>query len=48
MEIDLEQAGRVLPLVRSFVTRAKRPPHSADLLGFLRQIGHTPAAAVLQ
>jgi homocitrate synthase NifV len=48
LDLDLEQAGRVLALVRAFVTRAKRPPRSGDLIGFLGQIGHLRLAAPLQ
>ena len=36
--IDAEQAERVLPLVRRFVTETKRPPGRAELLRFLAQI----------
>ncbi len=48
LDLDLEQAGLVLPLVRGFVTRSKRPPRSGDLLGFLREIGHPDVEAPLQ
>ena len=48
LDLNLDQAGRVLPLVRRFVTLAKRPPRTADLLGFLREIGHPGVAAALQ
>ncbi|WP_295393173.1 homocitrate synthase [uncultured Thiodictyon sp.] len=41
-----EQAERVLPLVRRFVTHHKRSPGIADLRGFLVEIGHP--GAVLQ
>jgi homocitrate synthase NifV len=36
--IDADQAERVLPLVRQFVTETKRSPASADLRRFLAQI----------
>ncbi len=48
LHLDLEQAGRVLPLVRRFVTLAKRPPRSGDMIGFLRDIGHPGVATTLQ
>lgn len=48
LDLDLEQAGLVLPLVRGFVTKSKRPPCSGDLLGFLREIGHPDVEAPLQ
>jgi len=45
--IDPDQAERVLPLVRQFVTETKRPPASADLRRFLAQIspGYVPTRA---
>lgn len=46
-EIDTDQAERVLPLVRRFVTETKRPPEPLDLRRFLAEIGH-PQAALLQ
>jgi homocitrate synthase NifV len=46
-ELDLDEAGRVLPLVRRFVTETKRSPETGDLRRFLAEIGH-PHAAVLQ
>jgi homocitrate synthase NifV len=46
-DLDLEQAGRVLPLVRRFVTRTKRSPEIPELRRFLAEIGH-PQAALLQ
>ncbi len=48
LDLDLapEQAERVLPLVRSFVTHHKRSPGLGELRGFLAEIGHP--AAVLQ
>ena len=48
LHLDLapEQAERVLPLVRRFVTHHKRSPGASELRGFLAEIGHP--AAVLQ
>ena len=46
-DLDMEQAGQVLPLVRRFVTETKRSPESGDLRRFLAEIGH-PSAALLQ
>jgi homocitrate synthase NifV len=46
-DLDLEQAERVLPLVRRFVTRTKRSPEIPELRRFLAEIGH-PQAALLQ
>ncbi|ESQ16956.1 MAG TPA: homocitrate synthase [Chromatiaceae bacterium] len=45
--IDADQAERVLPLVRNFVTETKRPPASADLRRFLAQIspGYLPTCS---
>jgi homocitrate synthase NifV len=37
-EIDEDQAERLLPLVRRFVTDTKRPPAGADLRRFLAQV----------
>ena len=37
-EIDADQAERLLPLVRRFVTDTKRPPAGADLRRFLAQV----------
>ncbi len=48
VELDLDQAALVLPLVRRFVTQTKRPPRSAEMLGFLREIGDPLVAAPLQ
>jgi homocitrate synthase NifV len=48
LHLDLEQAGRVLPLVRRFVTLAKRPPRSGDMIGFLRDIGYPGLVITLQ
>lgn len=46
LELDAEQAERVLSLVRRFVTRTKRSPHVFDLHRFLAQIEHP--GAILQ
>jgi len=46
-DLELEQAERVLPLVRRFVTQTKRSPQVPDLRRFLAEIGH-PQAALLQ
>ncbi len=48
LDLDLDQAGLVLPLVRRFVTQSKRPPRSKELLGFLREIGQPGLVAPLQ
>jgi len=48
VDLDLDQAGLVLTLVRRFVTQSKRSPHSKDLLGFLREIGQPGLLAPLQ
>ena len=45
--LELDEAERVLPLVRRFVTANKRPPQVLDLHRFLAEIGH-PQAALLQ
>ena len=47
--IDADQAERVLPLVRRFVTETKRSPASDDLRRFLAQIspGYVPTGRVL-
>jgi hypothetical protein len=36
----MEEAERVLPLLRSFVTEHKRSPQVVELAGFLVAIGH--------
>ncbi|NVZ10996.1 homocitrate synthase [Allochromatium humboldtianum] len=46
-ELDQEQAERLLPLVRRFVTETKRSPETGDLRRFLAEIGH-PQTARLQ
>lgn len=45
LELADEQAERVLPLVRRFVTETKRSPARRDLRRFLAEIGH-PAGSV--
>jgi homocitrate synthase NifV len=47
LDLQQEQAERLLSLVRRFVTREKRSPQIPDLRRFLAQIGH-PQAALLQ
>jgi len=46
LDLEPEQAERVLSLVRRFVSRNKRSPHAGDLLHFLAEIEHP--AAILQ
>ncbi|ADC62432.1 homocitrate synthase [Allochromatium vinosum] len=46
-ELDQEQAERLLPLVRRFVTETKRSPETGDLRRFLAEIGY-PQTARLQ
>ena len=46
-ELNAEQAERVLPLVRRFVTETKRSPETGDLRRFLAEIG-APYSARLQ
>lgn len=46
LALDVEQAERLLPLVRRFVTSTKRSPETADLHQFLVEIG--PSGATLQ
>jgi len=48
LELDLEHAGLLLPLVRRFVSEAKRPPASAELQGFLNEIGLSAPSRMLQ
>lgn len=43
-ELQPEQAERLLPLVRRFVTSTKRSPGPSDLRGFLAEIGYAQAA----
>jgi homocitrate synthase NifV len=45
-ELTLEEAERILPLVRRFVTGCKRAPEAVDLRGFLAEIGHSQTAAL--
>jgi homocitrate synthase NifV len=47
LELAAEQAARVLPLVRRYVTMHKCAPQVAELAGFLAEIGY-PSAAPLQ
>ena len=44
LDLELEQAAQVLPLVRRFVTQTKRTPGRRDLRRFLAEIGHQAAA----
>jgi homocitrate synthase NifV len=44
--IDAEQASRVLPLVRRFVTENKRAPETLDLQRFLIETGPIPGKVV--
>ena len=44
--IDAEQASRVLPLVRRFVTENKRAPEMLDLQRFLMETGPIPGTVV--
>lgn len=46
LDLELEHAERVLPLVRGFVTRTKRSPEISDLRGFLVEIGQSHAAVL--
>jgi homocitrate synthase NifV len=46
-ELDQDQAERLLPLVRRFVTETKRSPETGDLRRFLAEIGY-PQTARLQ
>jgi len=46
-DLELDQAERVLPLVRRFVTENKHSPRVLDLCRFLAEIGH-PRAFLLQ
>ena len=45
LDLATEQAARVLPLVRRFVTENKRAPGRRELHRFLAEIGH-PGAVV--
>jgi homocitrate synthase NifV len=42
-DLELDQAERVLPLVRRFVTENKRSPRVSELTRFLAEIGHSGA-----
>jgi homocitrate synthase NifV len=46
-DLNADQAERVMPLVRHFVTATKRSPETVDLRRFLTEIDH-PRAALLQ
>lgn len=46
-DLELDQAERVLPLVRRFVTEYKRSPRVPELTRFLSEIGH-PGAVSMQ
>jgi homocitrate synthase NifV len=43
-DLEPEQAERILPLIRRFVTGSKRTPEPIELRGFLAEIGHPQAA----
>jgi homocitrate synthase NifV len=45
-DLDLEQAERLLPLVRRFATETKRSPDTEELIGFLSEIGLPQAVRV--
>jgi homocitrate synthase NifV len=45
-DLELDQAERVLPLVRRFVTEHKRSPRVPELTRFLAEIGHSGAAPI--
>ncbi|SDW24954.1 homocitrate synthase [Thiocapsa roseopersicina] len=38
-DLDLDEADRLLPLVRRFATQSKRPPEAPELVRFLAEIG---------
>lgn len=42
MDLDPAEAERLLPLVRRYVTRTKRPPKAAALKRFLREVRRAP------
>jgi homocitrate synthase NifV len=46
LDLDLEAADRVLPLVRRFATQTKRAPGAAELTRFLTEIGLTRATSI--
>jgi homocitrate synthase NifV len=39
-DLDLDEADRLLPLVRRFATQSKRPPAASELMRFLAEIGN--------
>ncbi|CRI65932.1 Homocitrate synthase NifV [Thiocapsa sp. KS1] len=45
-DLDLDEADRLLPLVRRFATQSKRPPEAPELMGFLAEIGNPRAVRV--
>ena len=46
LDLEVDQAERVLSLVRRFVTRHKRSPRVLELTHFLAEIGHPGAVPV--
>jgi homocitrate synthase NifV len=44
--LDLDEADRLLPLVRRFATQSKRAPEAPELMGFLAEIGNPLAVRV--
>lgn len=45
-ELDLDEADRLLPLVRRFASESKRAPEAPELMGFLAEIGNPWAVRV--
>jgi homocitrate synthase NifV len=45
-DLDLDEADRLLPLVRRFATQSKRPPEAPELMRFLAEIGNPLAVRV--
>jgi homocitrate synthase NifV len=45
-DLDLDEADRLLPLVRRFATQSKRPPEAPELMRFLAEIGNPPTVRV--
>jgi homocitrate synthase NifV len=45
-DLDLDDADRLLPLVRRFATQSKRPPEAPELMRFLAEIGNPRAVRV--
>jgi homocitrate synthase NifV len=41
-DLELDEADRLLPLVRRFATLSKRPPEAPELIRFLAEIGNRP------